>query len=281
MRRLAVMTLALGLLPAPAAAADGFVLWSAGDVRLVRNLQDIGTPAAAPLLADDTLRVPIGARVRALVGNASVLQAWDDAEWRLVAGEQGRMDVEHVRGSIRVAAEGPGVVVRAPTARIILAAGDDVIVAYSASGDYTEVLALTGAPVVGHIYEDFPGDVTLQARQTTVVTLDAAPSRPGTTDQGTFARRQAELSWTMPQPVPDGDARFAALLGDLGDATWRKLRLAAGRPVLPAWSVREPMAGETRPIVPGQPLPTPTSGLRVTIVCPNECRPTAGGTDAP
>ncbi len=281
MQRLAAITLALGLLPAPAAAADGFVLWAAGDVRLVRNLQDIGTPAAAPLVADDTLRVPIGARMRAIVGKASVVQAWDDTEWRLVAGERGRMGVEHVRGSIRIAADGPGVIVRAPTARILLAAGDDVLVTYSASGDYTEVLALAGAPVVGHIYEDFPGDVTLQARQTTVVTLDAAPSRPGTIDQGTFARRQAELSWTMPQPVPDGEARFAELLEELGDATWRKLRLAAGRPVLPVWSLREPMAGETRPIVPGQPLPTPVSGLRVTIHCPNDCRPTAGGADAP
>lgn len=279
MRSAAAIALALGLLPATA-AGDGFGLWAAGDVRLVRNLQDIGSPAAKPLLVDDTLRIPVGARVRAIVAG-SVVQAWDDAEWRIVAGEGGRVDIEHVRGSLRVAASGSGIVVRAPSARIRLAAGDDVVVTYTASGDYTEVLALSGAPVVGHVFEDFPGEVNLQARQMTVVTLDAAPSRPGVVDQGAFLRRQGELAWTMPQPVPDGEARFAELLADLGDATWRKLRLAAGRPVLPAWSAREPMIGETRPVVPGQPLPTPRSTLSVRIDCPNECRPTAGGADAP
>lgn len=280
MRPYAAICAVVALFVPPLAAAEDGVVWTAGDVRLVRNLQDIGNPAGRTLEIDDTVRVPIGGRLRAMIAGSAV-QAWDDSEFRLVAGAAGAPEIEQIRGSLRVVGGPRGLVVKAPTARVQCAEGDDATIIYVAAGDYSEVVALAGKPRVGHIYEDFPGEVDLQPQQMSVVTLDAPPSRPGFVDRSGFARRLGDLQWTMPQPVADWDARFANLLAEMGDATWSRLRLAAGRPILPAWSSREPMVGEARPTPAGQPSPTPKSSLSITVDCPNDCQPSGGTVDAP
>lgn len=268
------LMLLLGLPAAGHTQEAGLLLYTDGEAQLVRNLQSLPIERPMELAEDDTLRARIGARLKATLADDTVLMLWDDAEIRLVRVEvrlaQGRRDIELelVGGNVRVIVPPlmtgtSRVLLRTPSARVHLGDGADAVVRHNQSGDYSEVIAFSGEPVVTHLFEDFPGDVTLEAQQTSIVTLDSPPSEPVFVDAESFEELNEQLWWTMPRPVPGWDRLFTEKLVEQGLASFSRARRKATRPLTPVWSSAEGLMDSAVPEPPGGRQPVPRSTLDV------------------
>lgn len=252
----------------------GTFLFGGGDFQVVRDLKEIEVLPGAMLAVNDTLRTPIGARIRAILSDDSVVMLWEDAEVRLQTVELDvlsgirTVEVEQITGSLRFVASDftvaqSTVAIRTPAAIITLAGGADVVVRHNPANDQSEVMVLAGSVEVRHLFSEFPGVVTLEPLQSSVVSMNQAPSSAVFMDRSAYDALQAELNWRMPQPLLDWDARFAAHLDALADRGYGRVRRSVSRPLTPAWGVSEGLIDQAVADRPGSVAPTPRSTLRV------------------
>ncbi len=266
----------LGVLVAVPAWAQsvGNLVYAAGEAQIVRDLKELPVSAGLPLESDDTLRVQIGARMKSMMDDDTIVMIWEDAEVRL---ENIQIDViqgvrivelEQVTGNMRIiASEFFGstsrIMVRTPSARIQLDAGGDVIIRHRPSDDQTEVISVSGTPIVEHLFSDLEGTANLDPQQTTIITPDNAPSEPVFMDRQTFDDLVSDLKWTMPRPIVDWSGYFGAWLEDQGVESFGRIRRLTARPLQPVRNVSEGLSGQNVPAPPGNIQPEPFGTLEV------------------
>jgi len=252
----------------------GMFLYGSGNIQVVRSLQTVSIEPGMDLFQDDSLRADIGGQMKVRLDDDSVLMLWEDTEIRI---KQMRMlprdgvrdvEIEHLSGNLRViAAEFVGkesrVLVQTPSAKIALHEQADVLITHEPEQDLTEVVALEGTPEVAHLFTDFAGSVTLEPAQTTLVTLDDAPSDPVFVSQEALAEQTMELQWLMPEPIPDWETFFGERLLGYGESAYGEVRRRAARPLLPVRTTVEGLVEEAPPTPPVGNEPRPTGTLDV------------------
>ena len=277
MRRVVVIAgLGAALLAAEVVYADtvGRLIYAQGRAQMVRNLKAQRLIPGSPIEENDTMRVQIGARMKTILSDDSILMIWEDTEIRLETAEidmiQGKrvIGIEQLTGNLRVIASeflasSNEIQIRTPNARITLDGAGDVVVRQGVQGDNTEIIAISGIANVEHIFADYGGQIRLEPQQTTIVGVERAPSEPVFMDRDAFDDLVDGLLWTLPEPVPDWDDYLGERLETYGVRAFGRVRRLAAKPMTPIHTVVEGLSESNLPARPGNPLPEPRGVVNI------------------